>query len=309
MRVNLKNTLSVMLTLAATICVLQGCSSKPITHVPGYDVIYYDQSVSKAQNILKLVYFNRYVSDGRFSSRDWQKRQDDSENHNHFAKQANTRSSQLYKQLRNSVNVDATRPFDQPNLISWVEVESLRDYGTGDYKAEVYKLTSKYLLDSLDASVESNFDIKTKAASVEFSSDSCEAIQSKLHPKKIRRGEWVGSGEDVTCFINFNHEIIRPLLPEDWRPSDIPIKEGKQYVLVRTRVANFEAFLYGQQMENSFMYFPHKRTTHKRGRSITAGKGTPFLLNRDKIFLFARPYNQQEATIPSKFWVYGNKLP
>jgi len=309
MHISKRTSLISFFTCAITALALQGCASKPVTHVPGYDVIYYDNSVSKAQNILKLVYFNRYVSDGRFSTRDWQKRKDDTENHNHFAKQANTRSSQLYKQLRNAVNVDATRPFDQPNLISWVEVDSLRDYGTESYKKAVYKATSKYLLDSLDASIESNFDPETKAASVEFSSDACESIQSQLHPKKIRRGEWIGSGEDVTCFINFNHEIIRPLLAEDWKPSDIQLDDGKQYVIVRTRVANFEAYLYGKQLTNSYMFFPHKRTTHKRGRSISAGKGTPFLLHQEQVFLFARPYNQQEAIIPSKFWVYGNKLP
>mgnify|MGYP000147084215 FL=1 len=308
MQITSFNLIRPLVIALVVISILESCASKPVTHVPGYETTFYDERKSLAQNILKLVYFNRYVSDASLTNKDWDIHLGN-KNSNHFAKQANSRASSVYKQLQNAANVDATRPFDQPNAVSWIEVDTLKDFGTTGYKAEIYRQTSHYLLASLQADIESNFDSSAQAASVEFSGDYCEQVQSKLHPRKIRKGEWIGSGEDVTCFINFKHEVIRPVLPEDWRPSPLALEKNKQYVIVRTRLANFEAFVYGKTFKNSFIFFPHKRTTHKRGRSITAGKGTPFMLHDEQIFLFAKPYKQNEAIIPASLWVYGNKLP
>ena len=298
-----------LIVTTLTFAVLTSCASKPITHVPGYDTAYYDESSSLALNALKLVYFNRYVSDAEFSNKDWQLQLNPQKTSDHFASKANSRASNIYKQLQQGANVDATRPFDQPNLISWIEVDSFKNYGSFDYQADVYTTTSNYILKALDADLESSFVATDQAASVEFSGDYCEQVQSELHPRKIRRGKWIGSGESVTCFLNFQHELIRPVLPQDWRPQQLSLKKDKQYVIVRTRIANFEAFTYGRKLKQSFVFFPHKRTTHKRGRSITAGKGTPFMQHQEQIFLFTKPFRGNEAIISANNWVYGNKLP
>lgn len=295
--------------LAVTLSLLIGCASKQIDHVPGFDVIYKNQTLSNAQNVLKLVYFNRYASDARFSTSDWQKQLEAAPQSNHFAKQALIRSSNVSKQLRTNVNLDTTRPFDQPNIISWIEVPTLADYGSSDYRKIVHANTSSYILRSLGADIESNYDGGKASASVEFSGQLCTDVQSRLHANKIRNGEWLGSGQDVTCFINFKHEIIRPVLKDDWVPPGINLDKDKKYIIVRTRLANFEAYLYAKRLSHSYTFFPAKRTTHKRGRSITTGKSTPFMLNQDKVYLFVKPYEQAEAFINANEWVTGNKLP
>ncbi len=289
--------------------VVNGCAVQKVTHVPGYETLYKDEKSSLAQNTLRLVYFNRYVSDARFSQRDWREYLSQSSGKNYFSSQLDSRSSRVAKQLRSNVNLDTTRPFDQPNIISWVEVDSLAGFGSDAFAQQVYSNASNYILESIDASIESNYVAGGQSSSVEFSGKFCTELQSRLHPNKIRRGAWIGSGEDVTCFINFKHELVRPIHPEDWVPEVITLNPNKQYVLVRTRMANYEAFLYGQELNNSFLFFPAKRTTHKRGRSITTGKATPFMLNRDTIYLFAKPQSGQEASVPVRDWVSGNKLP
>ena len=288
---------------------LGSCAVKEVTYVPGFETLYKDEKSSLAQNTLRLVYFNRYVSDARFSQRDWREYFAQQNGKNYFAAQLDSRSSRVAKQLRKNVNLDTTRPFDQPNIISWVKVDSFNQYGSGEFKQQVYANASDYILESVNASIESNYTSGGQSSSVEFSGRFCTQVQSQLHPNKIRRGAWISSGEDVTCFINFKHEIIRPVHPEDWVPAPIKLEEGKQYVLVRTRMANYEAFLYGRELKQSFVFFPAKRTTHKRGRSITTGKATPFLLQGDSIYLFAKPQSGQEAVIPVRDWVFGNKLP
>jgi hypothetical protein len=295
--------------LIFSVLTLIGCASQDDIQVKGYDPIKRDESDSLALSTLKLVYFNRYASDANFSDHDWQQYLTNTRGRNHFARETSVRSSSISKQLQRFANVDATRPFDQPNIISWVEVDSLDQFGTKEFRKEAYAAASTYILNSLNADIVGEFDETSRLASVEFGGDTCEVIQSKLHPKKIRNGEWLGSGEDVTCFMNFEHEIIRPLLPQDWHPTQIKIEDGNHYVLVRTRIANFEAFLYGQTLSNSFIYFPPRRTTHKRGRSITTGKGTPFLMHQNEVFLFARPFEGKEAKIQTSVWVSGNKLP
>lgn len=294
--------------LGFTFLLLASCATKQVNHVPGFEVIYHDPNLSHAQNVLKLVYFNRYSSDARFATTDWQNNLEQADGQ-YFAKQANIRSSAVSKQLRRNVNLDTTRPFDQPNIISWVEVPTLADYGTSDYRKMVHASASTYILSSLDADVESTYDEAKPSASVEFRGRLCVDVQSKLHANKIRNGEWIGSGQDVTCFINFKHEIVRPVLQEDWVPEGITLDRNKKYVVVRTRLANFEAYLYSKRLNNSYTFFPPKRTTHKRGRSITTGKSTPFMVNGDNIYLFVKPYENQEARVSANAWVTGNKLP
>lgn len=308
-KINMLKKCAQQFALLVTTALMFGCASQDDIQVKGYDPIVRNQSNSLAASTLELVYFNRYLSDATFSEFDWNKYLKNKGGRNHFARQTAIRSSSISKQLQRFANLDATRPFDQPNIISWVEVDSLEQFGTKEFNKAAYAATSNYILDSLDANISSNFNEEKALASVEFGGRICETIQTKLHPKKIRNGEWIGSGEDVTCFMNFQHEIVRPILPADWHPEQIQLDKGNSYILVRTRIANFEAFLYGQKLESSFVYFPPRRTTHKRGRSITTGKGTPFLLHGNQVYLFAKPFDGQEAEIPASVWVSGNKLP
>lgn len=295
--------------ISVSLMLFIGCATKKVEHVPGFEIVYHDADSSNAQNVLKLVYFNRYSSDARFSTSDWQASIEESHTGDYFSEQASIRSSAVSKQLRTNVNLDTTRPFDQPNIISWVEVPSLGDYGSSSYRQTVYENTTSYILSSLDADVESDFDNTNASASVEFGGKLCVDVQSRLHTNKIREGEWIGSGQDVTCFINFKHELIRPVLKEDWVPAGVTLSPGKTYVIVRTRLANFEAYLYSKMLTNSYTFFPSKRTTHKRGRSITTGKSTPFMVNNEDIYLFVKPYEKHEAKIKAIDWVTGNKLP
>ncbi|MDC2888462.1 hypothetical protein [Psychrosphaera algicola] len=189
-----------------------------------FEIVYHDANNSNAQNVLKLVYFNRYSSDARFSTSDWQTSINENNTGDYFSEQAGIRSSAISKQLRTNVNLDTTRPFDQPNIISWVEVPSLAEYGSNSYRETVYENTTEYILSSLNADIESDFDSTNASASVEFGGQLCVDVQSRLHTNKIRDGEWIGSGQDVTCFINFKHELIRPVLKEDWVPAGVTIK-------------------------------------------------------------------------------------
>lgn len=304
---NLMFSIKSSIVAVAVLLFLTSCATKQVDFVPGYDVVYHDKSASLAQNVLKLVYMNRYSSDARFQTSDWQNQlQTDPE---YFTKQAAIRSSSVSKQLRSNVNLDTTRPFDQPNIISWVEVPNFADYGSSEFKRVAYANTSDYILSALDADIESQFDANNESASVEFGGKLCVDVQSRLHTNKIRNGEWIGSRQDVTCFINFKHEIIRPVLKEDWIPTGINLDQNKKYVIVRTRLANFEAYLYSKLLKNSYTFFPPKRTTHKRGRSITTGKSTPFMVNQNSIYLFVKPYKNNEVKIKATDWVTGNKLP
>lgn len=289
------------------VSVIIGCATKPIEKVPGFEQIIYQPENSLAQNVLRQVYTNRYISDARFGTSEWQTQL--SSNYNYFAEQMQTRSSTISKLLTRAVNLDTTRPFDQPNIISWIPVDSVAEYGDKRFNQMVFSVASDYILDSINADLESSYSAENASASVEFKGKFCRETQSRLHPHKIQNGKWTGSGESVTCFINFKHEIIRPVATDDWMPAQLNRENGQLYVLVRTRMANFEAYLYGKELANSFVFFPPKRTTHKRGRSITTGKSTPFMLHRENIYLFVKPYNGNEANIAESLWVTGNKLP
>lgn len=297
------------LAILAITSLLTSCANNNNEALKRFSPINYNQNSSLAKNTLGIVFVNRYLADAKFSQHDWKKQKENTNGESYFTKQLMSRSSNINRQLSSKTDFETTRPFDQPNILTWVEVSSVNNFDTERFKNMIYQDVNRYLLNALQADIENNFELNQTSGTIEFSGSFCEDMQNKLHPNKIKNGEWIGSEKGVTCFANFEHEIVRPIFGSDWRPAKLGLDKDDEYVLVRTRISNYETYLYAQKFEKSLTYFPARRTTQKRGRSLTTGKSTPFMLHKNSVYLFVEPNNRQEAKIPATNWIKGNKLP
>jgi len=207
-------------------------------------------------------------------------------------------------ELFRSVMGNEANGFDKPLLTMWIEVDSLKDYGSDEFEEMVYNKAHKAFFDAYvgdDEIIAEGNKSHAYLRSWAHKGDRCnKLIQTSLLPEKVKESI-------ASCASTSKVRIIRPVNKLSWIPKALNLDNNKEYVLINF-VGSFPSYniVYpSYAFDNAMLYVPAKWTYNCKidGQStyFHFGEGFPYYRFKDKVYLFVTPRDgNQRGTFDAK---------
>ncbi|MFK5949626.1 MAG: hypothetical protein QM500_12745 [Methylococcales bacterium] len=192
-------------------------------------------------------------------------------------------------ELFRSLTGNAANGFDKPLLTMWIEVDSLKDYGSDEFEEMIYKKAHKAFFDAYigDDEVLKVISSQNKSVGKYYKGDNCDNYWKKsIVPKEV-------IAKQDSCYLYSNVNIIRPQKKGQWLPDFLQMNNDKEYVLVNISLpretSSTSPYLFsngitftppqwsfGIKIDGSFKYYP-------------INKGYPSYKYKDTVYIFVTP--------------------